>query len=82
MYERQLDRSERGSFDALVDVLAAANRYDFLLAVVPVAFVVALVAATVLGTSMVQTLFVAALIGVLVIVDACYLHPPSDQGST
>ncbi|MFP8953282.1 hypothetical protein ACLI4Z_09965 [Natrialbaceae archaeon A-arb3/5] len=82
MYEKSLDRPKRDPFDALVDVLAAVDRYDLLLAVVPVAFAVALVAATVLGVSTLRALFVAALVGVLSIADACYFHPPTDQGST
>ncbi|SDR28908.1 hypothetical protein [Natronobacterium texcoconense] len=80
MYEKLIGRPRRDPFDALVDVLAAADRYDLLLGVVPVAFAVALVVATVANVSMVQAMLVAATIGVFVIVDACYLNPPIDQG--
>ena len=81
MHDKRIGRSKRDPFDALVDVLAAANRYDFLLAVVPVAFAVALVAASVTSVSLVQTMFVAALIGIFVVVEACYRNPPIDQGA-
>ncbi|APW97184.1 hypothetical protein CHINAEXTREME_05100 [Halobiforma lacisalsi AJ5] len=82
MYEKPIGRPQRDPFDALVDVLAAADRYDLLLGIVPVAFAVALVVAGVASLSMAQALLVAATIGVLVIVDACYRNPPTDQGST
>ena len=81
MYEKPISRPKRDPFDTLVEVLAAATRYDLLLAIVPVAFAVALVAASVLGISMVQAMLIAAPIGVFVIIDACYLNPPVDQGS-
>ncbi|MXV62891.1 hypothetical protein GS429_12600 [Natronorubrum sp. JWXQ-INN-674] len=81
MHEKTIGRPERDPFETLVDVLAAANRYDFLLGIVPVAFAVALVAAHVLGVSMAQAMLVAAIIGVFVVVDACYRNPPTDQGS-
>ncbi|SFC18466.1 hypothetical protein SAMN05444422_105171 [Halobiforma haloterrestris] len=82
MHEKRIGRPQRDPFDALVDVLAAADRYDLLLGIVPVAFAVALVVAGVASLSMAQALLVAATVGVLVIVDACYLNPPTDQGST
>ena len=86
MYENTIGRPERDPFDALVDVLAAANRYEFVLGIIPLAFAVALVAATMLELSVVQAIGVAAVVGVLAIVDACYLNPPighdRDQGST
>lgn len=81
MYEKYIARPGRDPFDALVDVLTAVDRYDLLLAIVPVAFAVALVVAIVANVSVTQAVLVAAAIGVFVIVDACYLHPPIDQGS-
>ncbi|WP_137290993.1 hypothetical protein [Natronorubrum halophilum] len=80
MYERSLDRPRRDPFDALVDVLAAVTRYDILLGIVPIAFAVALVAASILSVSTGQAMFGAALVGVFV-VDACYRNPPVDQES-
>ena len=82
MYENSIDRPGRNPFDALVDVLAEASRYDLLLGIVPVAFAVALVVASVLDLSIAQAMVFAAAVGVLVIIDACYLNPPVDQGST
>ena len=82
MQETTIGRPERDPFETLVDVLAAASRYDLLLGIVPIVFTVALVTAHVLSMSVVRTLFVAAAIGVLVVIDACYLNPPIDQGST
>ena len=81
MYEKNIGRPRRNPFETLVDVLAAANRYDFLLAIVPVAFAVALVVANVASVSILESTVVAAIVGALVIVDACYLNPPTDQGS-
>ncbi|WP_235019789.1 hypothetical protein [Natrialba sp. INN-245] len=82
MYEKTIGRPERDPFDALVDVLTAVNRYDLLLAIVPVVFAVALVGAGVFGVSLEAAMVVAAIVGVVVIVDACYLNPPTGQGST
>ncbi|WP_306054993.1 hypothetical protein [Natronococcus wangiae] len=81
MYESTSGRPGRNEVDALVDVLAAANRYDLALGVIPVAFAGALVAAHALGVSVLHALSVAAVIGLAVIVDSCYLNPPVDQGS-
>ncbi|ELZ02920.1 hypothetical protein C482_04656 [Natrialba chahannaoensis JCM 10990] len=86
MYEKLIGSPQQDPFDALVDILAAADRYDFTLGVIPVAFVVALIVATVTSVSTPPMLAVAALVGGLAIVDACYLNPPvrdgGDQGPT
>ena len=81
MCEKTIGHPERNPFDALVDVLAAVNRYDLVLGIIPIAFVVALFAASVLGLPITHTLPIAAIIGVITIVDACYLHPPVGRGS-
>ncbi|ELY36493.1 hypothetical protein [Natronorubrum tibetense] len=81
MYENTIGRPERDPFETLIGVLAAADRYDILLLVVPVAFAVALVAASISSVSLVQAMLVAAVVGVAVVVDACYWNPPVDQGS-
>lgn len=65
MYGKRIGRSERDPFETLVGVLAAATRYDFLLAIVPVAFAVALVVPTVASVSVVETMPVAAIVGAL-----------------
>ena len=82
MYRKPIGRPERDPFDALVDVLAAANRYDLALGIIPIVFVVALVAASALGVPVPYALAVAAVVGGGVIVDACYLNPPVDRGSS
>ena len=82
MYESTTGRPERDPFDALVDVLAAANRYDLALGLIPIAFAVALVAAGALGIPVSYALGVAAVVGGGVVADACYLNPPVDRGST
>jgi hypothetical protein len=82
VHEGTTGRPERDPFDALVDVLAAANRYDLALGLVPIAFAVALVAAGALGIPVVYALAPAAVVGIGVIADVCYLNPPVDRGST
>ncbi|ELZ07003.1 hypothetical protein [Natrialba aegyptia] len=82
MYEKRIGSPQRDPFDALVDGLAAADRYDFVLGIIPIAFAVALVVATVTNAPVTQPLAVAALVGIVAIVDACYRNPPIDQGST
>jgi uncharacterized membrane protein len=82
MYERTTQRAGRGPFDVLVDVLTAANRYDLALGAIPVAFVVALVAAHALGVPTSYALALAAVVGGGVVADACYLNPPVDRKST
>ncbi|WP_226482322.1 hypothetical protein [Natrinema amylolyticum] len=81
MYEKRIGRPERDPVETLVDVLTAASRYDLLLGIIPLAFAVALVAATVLELSVAQTLLGTAVVGGLAVVDACYLNPPVDRGA-
>ncbi|WP_049929130.1 hypothetical protein [Halopiger goleimassiliensis] len=81
MYEKPIGRPERDPLETLVGVLTAADRYDLVLAVIPVAFAVALVATHAFGVAMRHAVTVASVVGVLAIADACYLHPPTDQGS-
>ena len=81
MYEKTIGRpgTDRDPLETLVDVLTAATRYDLVLAAVPVAFTVALVVAYVVGVALYWTLVPAAVVGIVAIVDAVYLHPPVDQ---
>ncbi|MBZ6495158.1 hypothetical protein [Natrinema longum] len=81
MYEKPIGHPGENPFEALVDVLTAVTRYDLLLGIIPLAFAVALVTATMLGLSVVQTLLIAGVVGAFAVVDACYLNPPVDQGS-
>ncbi|QSX00801.1 hypothetical protein [Haloterrigena alkaliphila] len=82
MQENGISRPRRDPFETLVDVLAAVDRDDLLLGIVPIAFAVALVAASTLSVSLPGAMGIAATIGVLVVIDACYRNPPIDQGST
>ena len=81
MYEKTIGRpgTDRDPLETLVDVLTAATWYDLVLAVVPVAFAVALVVAHVMGVAVPLALTVAAAIGIAVMVDAMFVHPPVDQ---
>ncbi|MDJ1432935.1 hypothetical protein [Halostagnicola sp. A-GB9-2] len=83
MYETPQDVPKRDPFETLVDVLTAATRYDLALGIIPIAFAVALVAAFVLAVPVQYALLPAAVVGAVVVVDACYLNPPvdPDQGS-
>ena len=82
MHEKTIGRPGRDPFETLVGVLAAADRYDLILAIIPVAFAVALVGVYVVGASVTQAIVFAGIIGVLAILDACYVNPPTDQGAT
>ncbi|NGM70097.1 hypothetical protein G6M89_13955 [Natronolimnobius sp. AArcel1] len=73
------DHSKWTPLETVSRVLAAASWYDFLLGIVPVAFAGALVTANLTSVSQIQMLAVAAAVGVLVIIDACYRNPPVEQ---
>jgi len=53
------------------------------LGIIPLAFVVALLAAVAFKVSVLQMIALAAIVGVLAIIDACCLNPPigRDRGS-
>ncbi|MFC4989565.1 hypothetical protein [Saliphagus infecundisoli] len=71
--DRRPDPLER-----LVTVLASADRYDLMLAVIPVVFGVALAIAPVAGVAVEGALVPAAVVAAAVVADACYLNPPID----
>lgn len=62
-------------------VPTSTTRYDLALGLIPLAFVLAMTLGTVLGLSVQATLVSAALVGVVVLVDALYLNPPVERGS-
>jgi len=78
MSGKRIGRPERDPFETLVGVLAAATRYDFLLAIVPVAFTVALVVATVASVSVSRAMTVAAIMMLLKFEEATF--GPTDYG--
>lgn len=55
------------------------SRYDVALAVILLAFVAAAVVAFVTDLGPIGLLLLPAAVGILVIVDICYLHPPIDR---
>ncbi|WP_114577326.1 hypothetical protein [Saliphagus sp. LR7] len=57
----------------------AATRYDVPLGVILAAFVATAVVTFAIGLRSIGLLLFPAAIGILVIVDTCYLHPPIDR---
>lgn len=57
------------------------SRDDLLLAVIPLAFVVATLAGAVGPASFTAAMRAAALVGALVVVDALFVNPPGTSGS-
>lgn len=59
-----------------------SDRYDLILAVIPLVFFVAYVVHVALGVSVAATLLPASVVGVGLLVDALYLNPPSASGGS
>lgn len=57
------------------------SRYDVVLAVIPLAFLSALFATTVLSMPFQQTAVVASLVGGATVIDALFLNPPAHSSS-
>jgi hypothetical protein len=55
------------------------SRYDLVLAVIPAAFVVALLSTLVFSIPLRTTLPPSSLVGVLALADTLYLNPPLDE---
>ncbi|MFC4437536.1 MULTISPECIES: hypothetical protein [Natrialbaceae] len=55
------------------------SRYDLELGLILLAFVVSAIVSIVADPSLEQTLVPAAVVGILVIIDACYLNPPINE---
>ena len=58
-------------------LLGGLSRYDLLLALVPLAFVLALLVHVVAGVSMLTAVAGGAVIGLVVLVDALFVNPPT-----
>ncbi|WP_277542015.1 hypothetical protein [Haloarcula laminariae] len=58
----------------------SVSRYDLVLAVIPVAFLLTVVASGLLGVTMRTALAVGALLGAAVVTDALFLNPPTGGG--
>lgn len=68
-------------FETLVEALTAVNRYDVVIGIIPVAFVLALVGGTIAGVTVELALVAWAVVVVPMIVDALYLNPPLERRS-
>lgn len=55
------------------------SRYDLVLAVIPAAFVLAVVVAELFGVPVRESLLAAAGVGGLAVVDAVFVNPPSAE---
>lgn len=56
--------------------LRSASRYDLVLAMIPSAFVIAVLLGNLISLSMQSQLLVAALVGLIALVDALFINPP------
>lgn len=76
-------RSDRewSPVETLTAILASATRYDLALWAIPTAFILALLAGSVLEISRHAALVGAALLGVLVVVDVIALNPPVEPSA-
>lgn len=61
---------------SLVDLLMSLSRHDLVLAVIPIAFLVSTLVATVTSLTVHGAIVVASFAGALVVVDALFVHPP------
>lgn len=57
--------------------LPSLSRYDWAMLNIPLGYFVALLASTVLSTTLFTTMSVASVLGMLVIADVLFWHPPS-----
>lgn len=57
------------------------SHYDFVLAVIPVVFVVALLVGNLLSVAPRVALATASVVGLLAVVDALFLNPPTSRGN-
>lgn len=60
----------------------SVSRYDLVLAVIPTAFVVAILLAHLLGIPAQSALVGASIIGAIALVDGLFRHPPRPDGGT
>ncbi|WP_255192877.1 hypothetical protein [Natronobeatus ordinarius] len=71
--------SSRDQLETLADGLAATTRYDVALALIPLAFAVALLGAYALGAGLLTAIVPSTLVALFVIVDVCYRNPPTEE---
>lgn len=63
------------------DFLDSVSRYDLILAVIPTAFITALLVANLLAISTQTTILAAAMVGALALLDALFFNPPGHPGN-
>jgi hypothetical protein len=63
--------------DRQPSVLPSFTRYDLLLAVLPIVFLVSLLVGVVFSISIEFTLMAGSLLGVIALIDALFVHPPN-----
>lgn len=68
----------RTAFDRATAIRRQASRYDLVLAVIPAAFVAAVLVGSAAPVSFTTTAGIASAIGLLAVVDALFLNPPRE----
>lgn len=63
------------------ELLESVSRYDLVLAVIPTAFLTAILVANLLSISTETTLLAAAMVGALALLDALFINPPGHPGN-
>lgn len=62
--------------------LLSVSRYDFILTVIPLAFLLGYLGSNVGGLSLEGGMAVAATVGALAVIDALFVHAPTDSGGS
>ncbi|MDY6817055.1 MAG: hypothetical protein SVG88_00210 [Halobacteriales archaeon] len=57
----------------------SASRYDLVLALIPSAFVIAMLLGNLVSLSMQSQLLVASIVGAIAVIDALFLNPPNPK---
>jgi len=76
------EHHERSGERSTIDVLSGITRHDLVLAIIPSAFVVAMLVGRALSLSTEAAIATASLVGALALVDALFLHPPETGDDT
>lgn len=70
------EHRRRLDFGRLSTTIRRVSRYDFVLAIIPTAFLAAILAEQIAQLSAQTAVTVASLIGLVAVVDALFLNPP------
>lgn len=71
----------RAGFDRLFGLRCRASRHDFVLAVIPAAFLVAAMLASALPVNLTAAVAAAAVVSGLAVLDALFFNPPRDPAA-